>query len=114
MLTEDNGTLTVGKLNPFRYRSYVYDEETGLYYLQSRYYDPLTGRFVNADIYCDTETDTPLSTNMFAYCENNAIDNVDYSGNSPKSKNIISNSYSGSTKSGFKITSKININKKKI
>ena len=80
MLTENNGTLTVGKLNPFRYRSYVYDEETGLYYLQSRYYDPLTGRFVNADIYCDTETDTPLSTNMFAYCENNAINNVDFTG----------------------------------
>lgn len=113
MLTEYNGTLTVGKLNPFRYRSYVYDEETGLYYLQSRYYDPLTGRFLNADVYCDTESGTPLSTNMFAYCENNAINNVDYSGNSPKSKNIISNSYSGSTKNGFKITSKININKKK-
>ena len=113
MLTENNGTLTVGKLNPFRYRSYVYDEETGLYYLQSRYYDPLTGRFLNADVYCDTESGTPLSTNMFAYCENNAINNVDYSGNSPKSKNIISNSYSGSTKNGFKITSKININKKK-
>ena len=113
MLTENNGTLAVGKLNPFRYRSYVYDEETGLYYLQSRYYDPLTGRFLNADVYCDTESGTPLSTNMFAYCENNAINNVDYSGNSPKSKNIISNSYSGSTKNGFKITSKININKKK-
>ena len=113
MLTENNGTLTVGELNPFRYRSYVYDEETGLYYLQSRYYDPLTGRFLNADVYCDTESGTPLSTNMFAYCENNAINNVDYSGNSPKSKNIISNSYSGSTKNGFKITSKININKKK-
>ena len=113
MLTEDNGTITVGKLNPFRYRSYVYDEETGLYYLQSRYYDTLTGRFLNADVYCDTESGTPLSTNMFAYCENNAINNVDYSGNSPKSKNIISNSYSGSTKNGFKITSKININKKK-
>lgn len=51
---------------------------------------------------------------MFAYCENNSINNVDYSGNSPKSKNIISNSYSESTKSGFKITSKININKKNI
>ena len=113
MLAENNGTLTVGKLNPFRYRSYVYDEETGLYYLQSRYYDPLTGRFLNADVYCDTKSGTPLSTNMFAYCENNAINNVDYSGNSPKSKNIISNSYSGSTKNGFKITSKININKKK-
>lgn len=73
MLTENNGTLTVGKLNPFRYRSYVYDEETGLYYLQSRYYDPLTGRFLNADVYADTQSGTPLSTNMFAYCENNAI-----------------------------------------
>lgn len=80
MLNEDNGTLTVGKLNPFRYRSYVYDEETGLYYLQSRYYDPLTGRFLNADVYCDTESGTPLSTNMFAYCENNAINKSDDEG----------------------------------
>lgn len=80
MLTEDNGTLTVGKLNPFRYRSYVYDEETGLYYLQSRYYDPLTGRFVNADVYCDTYTGNPLSTNMFVYCENDAINYVDNDG----------------------------------
>ncbi len=80
MLTEDNGTLTVGKLNPFRYRSYVYDEETGLYYLQSRYYDPLTGRFVNADVYADTQSGTPLSTNMFAYCENNAINKSDDEG----------------------------------
>lgn len=80
MLTEDNGTLTVGKLNPFRYRSYVYDEETGLYYLQSRYYDPLTGRFLNADVYADTQSGTPLSTNMFAYCENNAINKSDDEG----------------------------------
>lgn len=80
MLTENNGTLAVGKLNPFRYRSYVYDEETGLYYLQSRYYDTLTGRFLNADVYCDTESGTPLSTNMFAYCENNAINKSDDEG----------------------------------
>lgn len=80
MLTENNGTLTVGKLNPFRYRSYVYDEETGLYYLQSRYYDPLTGRFLNADVYADTQSGTPLSTNMFAYCENNAINKSDDEG----------------------------------
>lgn len=80
ILTENNGTLAVGKLNPFRYRSYVYDEETGLYYLQSRYYDTLTGRFLNADVYCDTESGTPLSTNMFAYCENNAINKSDDEG----------------------------------
>lgn len=80
MLTENNGTLAVGKLNPFRYRSYVYDEETGLYYLQSRYYDTLTGRFLNADVYADTQSGTPLSTNMFAYCENNAINKSDDEG----------------------------------
>jgi len=43
-----------------------------LYYLQSRYYDPETGRFLNADVYCDTGNSV-LSTNMFAYCENNAV-----------------------------------------
>ena len=48
---ETTGTMaaTLGKLNPFRYRGYVYDEETGLYYLRSRYYNPMWGRFVNAD-----------------------------------------------------------------
>jgi RHS repeat-associated protein len=112
-IKDTKGEPTIRELNPIRYRGYVYDTETSLYYLQSRYYDPFTGRFLNADVYCDTESGTPLSTNMFAYCENNAINNVDYSGNSPKSKNVISNSYSGSTKNGFKITSKININKKK-
>ena len=112
-IKDTKGEPTIREINPIRYRGYVYDTETSLYYLQSRYYDPFTGRFLNADVYCDTESGTPLSTNMFAYCENNAINNVDYSGNSPKSKNIISNSYSGSTKNGFKITSKININKKK-
>ena len=73
---------TVKEFNPFRYRGYVYDTDTGLYYLQSRYYDPKTGRFINADdtAYVDTNTGTPLSTNMFAYCENNFINNVDKTG----------------------------------
>ena len=66
--------------NPLRYRGYVYDDETGLYYLQSRYYDPKTGRFLNADILIDTNTGSPLSTNMFAYCENNFIKYADYDG----------------------------------
>ena len=117
MLTENNGTLTVGKLNPFRYRSYVYDEETGLYYLQSRYYDPLTGRFVNADIYCDTETDTPLSTNMFAYCENNAINNVDFTGewfyNFNQYYNYYNKKYTGRTLISFKSNYKKLVNRYK-
>ena len=70
---------TVKEFNPFRYRGYVYDTDTGLYYLQSRYYDPKTGRFINADdtAYVDTNSGTPLSTNMFAYCENNHINDTD-------------------------------------
>ena len=74
-----NGTYAnIKDFNPFRYRGYVYDNETGLYYLQSRYYDPQTGRFINAD---DTAfigaTGTALSGNIFAYCENNPINKVD-------------------------------------
>lgn len=65
--SELNAVLT---LNSLRYRGYVYDDETGLYYLQSRYYDPTMCRFINADVYCDTQSGYPLSTNMFAYCEN--------------------------------------------
>ena len=71
---------TIREINPIRYRSYVYDTETSLYYLQSRYYDPFTGRFLNADAYCDTMSGFPLSTNMFAYCENDSINYADYDG----------------------------------
>ena len=67
----------VSLINPLRYRGYVYDDETGLYYLQSRYYDPTVGRFLNADILIDTNSGSPLSTNMFSYCENDCIDRVD-------------------------------------
>ena len=48
-IKDTKGESTIRELNPIRYRGYVYDTETGLYYLQSRYYDPLTGRFLNAD-----------------------------------------------------------------
>ena len=75
------GDPIITVLSPFRYRGYVYDMETGLYYLQSRYYDPVTGRFLNAD---DTAfvgaKGTALSFNLFSYCENNPITNVDYDG----------------------------------
>ena len=56
--------------NPIRYRGYYFDAETGLYYLQSRYYDPAVGRFINADNYATTYK-TSTGANMFAYCLNN-------------------------------------------
>lgn len=74
------GDPILSELNPFRYHGYVYDEESELYYLQSRYYDPFVGRFLNADAYCDTMSGSPLSTNMFAYCENDSINYADYDG----------------------------------
>ena len=76
-VTDPNSIVLV---NPLRYRGYVYDDETGLYYLQSRYYDPTTCRFINADVYCDTQSGYPLSTNMFAYCENCPLLRYDKSG----------------------------------
>ena len=70
---------TIGALNPLRYRGYVYDSETGFYYLQSRYYDPQTGRFINADGLLSTGQDI-LGNNMFSYCLNNPVNSVDSAG----------------------------------
>lgn len=70
---------TVGRLNPFRYRGYCYDEETGFYYLNSRYYDPEVCRFINADVYACTGQSV-LGYNMFAYCLNNPVNFIDTSG----------------------------------
>ena len=69
----------LANINPFRYRGYVYDSETGLYYLKSRYYDPVTGRFLNADMYCDTQSNI-FGTNMFAYCNNSPVVLTDATG----------------------------------
>ena len=76
------GTMaaTIGRENPLRYRGYYYDEETGFYYLQSRYYDPEIGRFINADGMVQTPTGTLQSTNMYAYCENNPVSFGDSTG----------------------------------
>ena len=71
----------LASINPLRYRGYVYDEDTTLYYLQTRYYDPTTGRFINADntIFIGA-TGTVLSANIFTYCENNPINFRDPTG----------------------------------
>ena len=80
------GTMasTLGAANPLRYRGYVYDTETGLYYLSSRYYNPTWGRFINADT-ADVVTASPdkanWDKNLFAYCDNNPINRQDDEGN---------------------------------
>ena len=72
-------TGSLATVNPLRYRGYYYDPETGFYYLQSRYYDPALGRFLNADSYTSTGTGF-LGYNMFAYCENRPIIGCDPNG----------------------------------
>ena len=60
-------------VNPIRYRGYYYDKETGLYYLNARYYDPETGRFISSDVVAE-------GGNLYAYCQNDPINRTDESG----------------------------------
>ena len=73
------GSDSIGQYNPLRYCGYVYDDETQLYYLQSRYYDPGMGRFINADNYPTTGQGL-TGNNMFAYCGNNPVSREDDGG----------------------------------
>ena len=70
----------IGRVNPFRYRGYYYDEETNLYYLQSRYYDPTVCRFINADDVAYIAPETLNGLNLFAYCGNNPVMRTDSQG----------------------------------
>ena len=72
----------LAELNPLRYRGYVYDQETGFYYLNNRYYDPAVGRFISADVYVSTGQNI-IGHNMFAYCANNPVLNTDQTGSEP-------------------------------
>ena len=72
-------TSNVAIINPFRYRSYYYDTETNLYYLNSRYYSPKMGRFINCDGLIET-SDLCCSYNLYAYCVNSPIGKRDEAG----------------------------------
>ena len=71
----------LASINPLRYRGYVYDEDTTMYYLQTRYYDPTTGRFINADnIIFIGSSGTAIGDNIFTYCENDPVNRSDAEG----------------------------------
>jgi RHS repeat-associated protein len=70
----------IGRINPFRYRGYYYSEDLGLYYLKSRFYDPVTGRFISPDATSYLAPDTINGLNLYAYCNNNPVMNVDPDG----------------------------------
>ncbi len=78
--SENTRSDFIGNINPIRYRGYYYDKETGLYYLKSRYYDPETGRFINIDDTDYLDPDTIGGINLYAYCNNNPVMNVDPDG----------------------------------
>lgn len=78
-VTQDS--VGIATVNPFRYRGYYYDEENGMYYLQSRYYDPSVGRFVNGDeVVYGCIADNKVAHNIFVYCKNNPVVLIDKSG----------------------------------
>jgi len=98
----DTTTNNIGTINPFRYRSYYYDEETKLYYLNSRYYNPEWCRFINADSIIGANQDI-LSLNLYAYVSNNPVNNYDKNGTFIKKvwskvKKAAKNIYSGGEK----------------
>lgn len=90
------GTLaaSVGRYNPFRYRGYIFDEETLMYYLKDRYYYPELRRFINSDMQVSLGG-IGISTNLYAYCVNNPVIQCDDSGNKPGLLDSIVASFKG-------------------
>ena len=80
--TINTSSTFIGNINLIRYRGYYYDTETGLYYLNSRYYDPEIGRFLNADDISYIEPETINGLNLYAYCMNNPVMYTDSTGTS--------------------------------
>ena len=68
--------------NEIAYTGEIYDDTTGLYYLNSRYYNPEDGRFITEDTYAG-EYSEPSSLHLYAYCQNNPVNNTDPTGNFP-------------------------------
>ncbi len=81
-ITQDSSTVGIASINPYRYRGYYFDGEIGLYYLQSRYYNPTIGRFINVDglIVWGMIDPTLTSCNLFSYTHNDPINHTDYWG----------------------------------
>ena len=83
MSTGGTMAATLGAANPLRYRGYVYDSETSLYYLSSRYYNPVWGRFINADtaaVVAASPDKANWDKNLFAYCDNDPVNRKDDGG----------------------------------
>ena len=85
-IESDTTDCNIAEINPYRYRGYYLDREIGMYYLQSRYYDPQVGRFINADeVFYAVMIDIALQYNLFTYCFNDSIGLADSDGHAPLS-----------------------------
>lgn len=86
-----NDVTHIGYINPLRYRGYYYDSETELYYLNSRYYDPETGRFLSKDDeqYLKNNDKDICNVNLYSYCLNNPVNMVDYDGHNPYALSVL-------------------------
>ncbi|MDD2267980.1 MAG: RHS repeat-associated core domain-containing protein [Eubacteriales bacterium] len=82
VITSDTSGVNIGTINPIRYRSYYYDTDLSFYYLNTRYYDPVVGRFLNADSTLGANGNI-LSYNLYAYCSNNPVRYIDPNGDIP-------------------------------
>jgi RHS repeat-associated protein len=105
---EITDVTNIGLINPFRYRSYYYDTETNLYYLNSRYYNPEWGRFINADMIIDVLG----YCNLFTYCFNNPI--LYYDKNGDLSFDFVTKAYEKGKKAAKKAKETVKKTVKKV
>ncbi|MDY2575301.1 MAG: RHS repeat-associated core domain-containing protein, partial [Bacilli bacterium] len=80
LLSTTSSNSTISNINPFIYKSYYYDKETGLYWLSSRYYNPDWGRFISPDDVEYLDTSSINGLNLYAYCGNDPVNMWDPSG----------------------------------
>ena len=78
----DEDDFVIGSINPIRYKGYYYDQETGLYYLMSRYYDSSVAQFISPDDYSYLDIESISGYHLYAYCNNNPVMYADESGHS--------------------------------
>ena len=95
-ITEDTTDATIATINPYRYRGYYYDTEIAMYYLQSRYYDPTVGQFMNGDeVKYLISVTNKVQCNLFVYCYNNQVNRIEIEGRYSLSVQDFKNDWAG-------------------